>query len=110
MLLKKYKNRKLYSPDTSKYINFCDITDENIEKLYVVCDKTKEDITVSFLSGMLASRIISTNFPDAMSKSIPIITRLNHYTPNLDALTKAKKSYFKYSPTEITGDLKEITA
>jgi hypothetical protein len=43
----RYKNRKLYNTDSSKYVNLVDIyklNNENV-KFRVLCDKTKKDVT-----------------------------------------------------------------
>ena len=109
MLLKRYKNRKLYSIDTSEYMQFQNLTDSIIENMYVLCDRSKEDATVSVLKGMLAARILSMDYADAMAKSGTIIARLNNYVPNTSMLIGLQKR-IKYDKKSFTDTLQEVTS
>lgn len=81
MLIKKYKNRKLYSPELSEYVTFEQIA-EHADTLRVLCNSNKNDITPEVLKSILAARIMTQDFNTAMERSKNIIARLENYIPN----------------------------
>ena len=81
MLVKKYKNRKLYSPELSDYVTLEQLA-SHADTLRVLCNSTKNDITKEVLQSILISRITSHGYKTAKEMSKNITDRLENYIPN----------------------------